>query len=112
MSKTTVWAIMALGILLLLASFVGLFFLFPLAIILLLIGVLLGLKPGGVLRSEQVLDSWGILIEDGQGKADEVFQDTENFINETKAPSLKINRSKMAPGFIRGRWAFKGTSWL
>ena len=93
---------MALGILLLLASFVGLFFLFPLAIILLLIGVLLGLKPGGILRTEQVMDSWGLLIENGQGKADEVFQDTENFINETKAPSLRMNRSKMAPGFIRG----------
>ena len=75
MSKTTVWAIMALGILLLLASFVGLFFLFPLAIILLLIGVLLGLKPGGILRTEQVMDSWSVLIENGQGKEDEVETD-------------------------------------
>ena len=69
MSKTTVWAIMALGILLLLASCLGLFFLFPLAIILLLIGVLLGLKPGGILRTEQVVVSWNVLIENGQGKA-------------------------------------------
>ena len=65
-------------------------------------GVLLGLKPGGILRNEQVMDCWSIRIENGQGKADEVFQDTENFITETKAPSLKISRRKMAPGFIRG----------
>lgn len=110
MSRAAVWALIGFGLLFLIASFAGLIFFFPLAIIFLLIGILLGLKPGGVLRSEQVVDSWGALIENAQGKADEVFKDTENFINETKAPSLRMNRKKMAPGFIRGRWVFKGIS--
>jgi len=36
-------------------------------------GLYLGLAPGGVLRKEQVVDSWEILIEKGKGKAEVVF---------------------------------------
>jgi hypothetical protein len=43
-------------------------------------GLYLRLRPGGILRKEQVLESWGMLIENGLGKYNEVFQDTENFI--------------------------------
>jgi hypothetical protein len=36
-----------------------------------------------ILTKEQVIDSWGMLVENGQGKADEVFQYTEDFIRES-----------------------------
>ncbi|MFZ3168280.1 MAG: hypothetical protein WA130_11745 [Candidatus Methanoperedens sp.] len=60
----------------------------------------MGLRPGGILRKEQVLDSWSILIENGQGRFNEVFQDTENFITESKAPDTETKRKELAPGVI------------
>jgi len=44
-----------------------------LGFLMLVAGLYLGLAPGGVLRKEQVVDSWEILIEKGKGKAEVVF---------------------------------------
>ena len=55
-----------------------------------------------VLKKEQVLDTWAILIEKGQGRAEGIFRDTEAFIRESKAPSLKMGRREIAPGVVRG----------
>lgn len=65
-----------------------------------MVGLYLGLSTGGILRKEQILESWSILIENGQGKYNEVFQDTEDFIKESQAPSLETNKEKMSPGII------------
>jgi len=65
-------------------------------------GLYLGLAPGGVLRKEQVVDSWEILIEKGKGKADEVFKDAEKFLRETEVPGIEIRKEEIAPGLIRG----------
>ncbi len=65
-------------------------------------GLYLGLGPQGILRKEQVLDTWAMLIEKGQGKAGEIFQDTEFFIKESKAPSINMERKQIAPGMVRG----------
>jgi len=64
-------------------------------------GVFLGLSPGGVLRKEQIVDNWGILIERGKGKAEEVFEDTERFLRETEV-RIEMRREKIAPGIARG----------
>jgi len=69
-------------------------------------GLYLGLKPGGILRKDQVFDTWSILVEKGQGRAGEIFQDTEIFMKESKAPSIKMERKEIAPGIVRG---FLGT---
>ncbi len=66
-----------------------------------------GLGPLGWLRSkilskEQVVESWSILIKHANGKAEEVFGSTEFFIKDSKAPTLRMERRKMIPGFIRG----------
>jgi hypothetical protein len=56
----------------------------------------------GILTKEQVIDNWSILIEKANGKADEVFILAEAFIKGSKAPSVKIKRSQMSPGILRG----------
>ncbi len=98
-SKAEIWALIIFGILFLLIGFVSGIFTY-LGLLLIGAGLYLGLRPGGILRKEQVLESWGMLIENGQGKYNEVFQDTENFIKESKAPSLETWKDKMAPGII------------
>ncbi|NAS88319.1 hypothetical protein C4E24_01035 [ANME-1 cluster archaeon AG-394-G21] len=103
MLKTIIKILVGLGIIfLLLSAFIESVGTLILAIIFLGVGLYLGLRPGGILRKEQVIDSWGVLIEDGQSKADEVFQDTENLIRETKAPAIGMKIKKMAPGIIKG----------
>ncbi len=98
-SKAEIWALIIFGILFLLIGFVSGIFTY-LGLLLIGAGLYLGLRPGGILRKEQVLESWGMLIENGQGKYDKVFQDTENFIEESKAPSLETWKDKMSPGII------------
>jgi len=103
MSKAIIWFLVGLGFL---------FFLFGLVgeeVAVLIIGLLLiaggfylGLRPGGLLRKEEVLDTWGILIEKGKGKAGQVLEDTEVFIKESKAPSIDMETRELAPGIVRG----------
>ncbi len=100
-SKAEIWALIILGVLFLLIGFVSGIFTY-LGLLLIGAGLYLGLRPGGILRKEQVLESWGMLIENGQGKYNEVFQNTERFIRESKAPSIEVDKGEMAPGIIGG----------
>lgn len=102
MAKAGILALVLFGILIFLVGLVTNFWVLVLGILMIGSGLYLGLRPGGILRKEQVLDSWGILIEDGQGRAHEVFRDAENFIIESKAPAIKMKRKEMAPGIVRG----------
>jgi len=60
-----------------------------------------------VVKKEEVIDSWSVLIGSGQGRAEEIFNNTNNFILQTKAPNVKIERKAMAPGIIRGLFGAK-----
>ncbi len=60
------------------------------------IGIGLYLVLKSVLRAEQVIDNWGIMIEKGNGKAEEIFVLAEAFMTSSKAPSLKIHRKEMS----------------
>lgn len=62
-------------------------------------GLFLGLRPGGILRKEEVVENWSALVENGQGKAEDVFKDTRRLLDESKAPNLGITLTPMAPGF-------------
>jgi len=105
MSKAAIWASFLVGFFLLV---VGLAFgseaMWIIGILMLGGGLFLGLRPGGVLRQEEVLERWGILIESAQGKAEQIFQDSETFIKESQAPSIEMKRQDMAPGLMRGLW--------
>lgn len=70
--------------------------------LLVFIGLIIALGPGGILRKEQVVDNWSIMIEDAQGKADFIFNHTDYFIEESKAPKIKVRKEKIAPSFLRG----------
>jgi len=100
MSKPLIWLLIGLGFFL---FFIGLFFSESIAVIGILLiagGLLIGIGPGGVLKKEQVLDTWAILIEKAQGHSEEIFQNTEGFIQDSKAPSLKIEKRSMAAGVV------------
>ena len=56
------------------------------------------MKNMAILTNEQVIDNWSFLIEKGNGKAEEIFSLTENFIKDAKAPSLRIKREEISPG--------------
>lgn len=99
MSRAQIWGLIGLGILFLLIGLLSGIFTY-MGLILIGAGLYLGLMPGVILRKEQVLESWGMLIESGQGRYNEVFEDTENFIRESKAPSLETSKAQMAPGII------------
>jgi hypothetical protein len=99
MAKALVGALLAIGfILLIIGAPFDITAMWVIGLLMIAAGLYIGLKPGGVLTKEQVIDKWGILIEHGQGGAEKVFKDTEHFIKESKAPSLEMKRKKIAPG--------------
>lgn len=55
-----------------------------------------------VLKREEILDDWSVLIGSAQGKAEEVFTATRELIAETKVPNVAVDRKGMSPGVIRG----------
>jgi hypothetical protein len=74
---------------------------FFIGLIIVIVTLIAALRPGGILRREQVWDDWGVLVEDGQGQAERVFQETKSFIEKSQAPSLRIEMKKMAPSEFR-----------
>jgi hypothetical protein len=103
MSKAAIWLLIGFGFFLFIVGAVsGKTLIWFIGLLMIAGGFYQGLRPGGILRKDQVLDTWATLIEKGQGKAGEIFQDTEVFIKESKAPALKIERQSMAPGLVRG----------
>ena len=47
----------------------------------------------------------------GQGRVKEIFGNMDNFIAQTKAPNVKKERKKLAPGIIRGLLVPREISW-
>jgi len=102
MSKSVIWALIGLGFLFFLIGMAFSKFLIFIGLIMLAGGLFLGLGPDGILRKDQVVDSWGMLIEKAQGKAENVFQNTDSHIKESKAPSIEMERKSIGPGIVRG----------
>lgn len=95
------FGILIVGLILLIAGLAtGTLALWVFGFLLALSGFLL-LAPA-ILLKEEVVDNWSILIEEGQGKAESIFQETEGFIRASKAPGLAIVRQKVAPGIFKG----------
>jgi hypothetical protein len=70
-------------------------------IVMMVVAFFAGLSPDGVLRKEQVRDSWSTLIENAQGKAEEVFRNAEVFIKGNNVPSLVMEKKSISPGFVK-----------
>ena len=56
----------------------------------------------GVIRPEQVVESWSVFVDEASGRGDEVFNDIEGLIKESRAPNLSVERREIAPGILRG----------
>lgn len=102
MPKGIIWFLVGVGMLFFLS---GLIFRGTTSLVLGILmsagGLGLGLMPGGILRKEEVFDTWSALIENRQGKADNILQETKEFIEGSKAPNLRIARQQLSPGIIR-----------
>jgi hypothetical protein len=64
------------------------------------------------LHDEKIIDRWGIIIENGQGKAEQVYKDTEAYINEAKAPGVKSEIVKVTPGWLKGLFGIERTYFM
>jgi hypothetical protein len=103
MSKGMIWSLFGIGFFIFLIGIVfGKAIIWFIGLAFIVAGLYLGLEPHGILRKDQVLENWAILIEKAQGKADDIFQNTEVFIKETKAPSLEMEKQAVAPGMVSG----------
>lgn len=102
MSKAVIRVVIIVGFLLLISgAFFDQTFLWVIGLLMIAGGLYFGLRPGSILRKEGVWDDWGILIENAQGRADKVFQDVRTFIEQSKAPSLRMEIRKMAPSVLK-----------
>ncbi len=54
------------------------------------------------LKKEVVVDRWSMVVEEAQGKAEEVFKDTENLIQKSEIPGVTSERVKANPGLLAG----------
>ena len=103
MSKAGIWFLVLLGCALLI---VGLVFdwtaCWIIGLVIIAGTLYLALSPNGILRQDEVLDTWSALIGGGQGQGEGVLKDTETLITESKAPLIKMEKKAVSPGFIRG----------
>lgn len=54
-----------------------------------------------VLR-HHVMGDWGHFVEGAQGKAEEIFKGTEDFLKESGVSSINVQRRELIPGIIKG----------
>ena len=63
--------------------------------------LLIALGPDGVLRKEDVIETWSSLIEGAQGKAEGVLTATAEFLEQTQAPNLQVETVNMSPSMVQ-----------
>jgi hypothetical protein len=61
-----------------------------------------GTTMGITLQDEKIIDRWSMIIEGGQGRAEQVYQDTGQFIKDSKAPGMSIERVKVRTSWLKG----------
>lgn len=54
-------------------------------------------NTGFILMREEVIDRWSVLIENGKGKANDIFTDTEDFIKKSEAPRIAVEMKEISP---------------
>ncbi len=101
MSKPLIWILIVIGLLLIILGVFSKVFI-VIGFLTIAAALYFGLGPDGVLRKEQVSDTWAALIENAQGNGDQLLQDTEEFIIASKAPDIRMEHKEIAPGFVSG----------
>ncbi|MDD5430673.1 MAG: hypothetical protein PHP03_00385 [Candidatus Pacebacteria bacterium] len=55
------------------------------------------------LKDEKIVgERWAVLIENGQGKAGQIYKDTEKYIRETNAPGVEVEMVKAKTSWLKG----------
>ena len=54
------------------------------------------------LKDEKIIDSWSILIEDAQGREEEIYQATLKRIEENNPPGVRVDKVEVRPGWLKG----------
>jgi hypothetical protein len=54
------------------------------------------------LHDQKIIDSWSMLIENGQGGRDEVLQQTQKYIEQSQAPGIAMEEVKVTPSWLKG----------
>ncbi len=60
------------------------------------------MPPSVVLKDDRIVDRWSMLIGNGQGNADAVYRDTEQFIRDSQAPGISIERVQVGTEGLSG----------
>ena len=55
-----------------------------------------------LVRKQQVVEQWGILIENGQDRGSEFVERSRQLIVDTRAPNITMEDQDVAPGVLRG----------
>jgi hypothetical protein len=55
-----------------------------------------------IIRAEDVLDNWSVLIEHGRGRVREIFDNTLAYLKQSEVPNVAVDQRQLAPGFVRG----------
>lgn len=102
----SVWVLFAIGFLLFMTGLVfqsGVTLFFGLLFIAAGGGLLAyALRPGGILRKDEVIDSWSAQIEGGNGHAEKIFNNALEQIKEFNAPNVSASKTVMSPSLTRG----------
>lgn len=54
----------------------------------------------GVVKNEEVIDSWSVLIRNANGKANKIFENTEDLLAKTEVPNVRIDKRKLSTSII------------
>jgi hypothetical protein len=54
------------------------------------------------LKKEVIVDRWSMIVKEGQGKTEEIYKDTENYIQKSEAPEVKFERVQVRASFLKG----------
>ena len=54
------------------------------------------------LKDEKIIDRWSMIVEGGQGQAEQIYQDTENNVKELKVPGIDMEIVKVRPSWLKG----------
>jgi hypothetical protein len=59
------------------------------------------------LKEQKIVDSWGMVIQGGQGKAESIFDTTQEILKSNEAPGVKWEMTEAQPGIIKGLFGKK-----
>ncbi len=54
------------------------------------------------LQDEKIMDRWSMVIENGHGNSEQIYKDTESFIQTSQMPGVGIERVKVRLSWLKG----------